>query len=404
MRVAMIAGATMDEVERRREAVRRFQAGETAQQVGVAVGRTDRWVRKWAARAEVAVSGEDWAQSRSRAPKSSPRRTPQGLRDQVLTARAKLEANPMSQYGALAIAWELHTLGVDPVPEVWTINRILADAGVTRRRGRTPGYQSKGAPYPHPRTTGPGEYHQADLVGPRNLDGGIGFHAFNLIDVGTHTAGSEIIDPLKPPTIAASLATIWGRVGLPKVIQFDNHSNLRGAIPPRASTFGPVVATCLDLGVIARFAPLREPWRNGVVEHFNDVWDKSFFRTARYPDLDILRARTATFEAFHNARHRYSAHRGASPDEMRANLTLRLPPQDYQPPTRLPAKGRIEAVRYVRSDRLVNLWGHKIHLTEDQTYQYVTAIISVRAKQLRIITRHGEIIHAAAFNIDRHLS
>ena len=37
--------------------------------------------------------------------------------------------------------------------------------------------------------------------------------------------------------------------------------------------FGPVVATCLDLGVIVRFAPLREPWRNGVIEHFNDVWD-----------------------------------------------------------------------------------------------------------------------------------
>ena len=104
----------------------------------------------------------------------------------------------MSQYGALAIAWELQLLGVEPIPEVWTIDRILADAGVTRRRGRTPGYQSKGAPYPHPTTRGPGEYHQADLVGPRNLDGGIGFHAFNLIDVGTHTAGSQIIDILRP--------------------------------------------------------------------------------------------------------------------------------------------------------------------------------------------------------------
>ena len=286
---------------------------------------------------------------------------------------------------------------------MWTINRILAQAGVTRRRGRQPGYRSKGAPYPHPVTRGPGEYHQADLIGPRNLDGGIGFHAFNLIDVGTHTAGSEIIDLLRPPTIAASLATIWGRVGIPKVIQFDNHSNLRGAIPPRAATFGPVVATCLDLGVIARFAPLREPWRNGVVEHFNDVWDKSFFRTARYPDLDILRARTATFEAFHNARHRYSAHRGASPDEMRAGLALRYPPNGYQPPTRLPAKGRIEAVRYIRSNALIDLWGHKITVADQHAYQYVTAVISVRAKQLRILTRHGEIIHAGRFDINRHL-
>jgi putative transposase len=393
----------MNEAELRREAVRRRQAGETTEAIAASLGRTGRWVRKWVARHDAAEAGADWAQSHSRAPKRSPRRTPERLRRQVLDARTKLEANPMSQYGALAIAWVLQLLGVEQVPEVWTINRILADAGLTRCRGRTPGYQSKGAPYPHPITRGPGEYHQADLIGPRNLDGGIGFHAFNLIDIGTHTAGSEIIDILRPTTIAASLATIWGRVGIPKVVQFDNHSNLRGGIPPRASTFGPVVATCLDLGVIARFAPLREPWRNGVVEHFNDVWDKSFFRTARYPDLDILREATATFEAFHNARHRYSAHRGASPDEMRTGLALRLPPEGYQPPGRLPAKGRIEAVRYVRSDGLVNLWGHKIHLPTEQTYQYVTAVISVRAKQLRVVTRHGEIIHAAGFDIDRHL-
>jgi putative transposase len=393
----------MNEVELRREAVRRRQAGEATQAIADSLGRTGRWVRKWVARHDGAQAGEDWAQSRSRAPKHSPRRTPDGLRRQVLEARAQLEANPMSQYGALAIAWELQLLGIEPVPQVWTINRILADAGLTRRRGRTPGYRSKGAPYPDPAFSGPGEYHQADLIGPRYLDGGIGFHAFNLIDVGTHTVGSEIIDILRPTTIAASLATIWGRVGLPKVVQFDNHSNLRGAIPPRAKTFGPVVATCLDLGVTARFAPLREPWRNGVVEHFNDVWDKSFFRTSRYTDLDILRQGTASFETFHNARHRYSAHHGASPDEMRANLTTAHPPEGYQPPPRLPAKGRIEAVRFVRSDGQVNLWGHKIALPDEQTHQYVTAIISVRAKQLRIITRHGEIIHTAGFDIDRHL-
>ena len=58
----------------------------------------------------------------------------------------------MSQYGALAIAWELQLLGVEPLPEVWTINRILAEAGVTRRRGRTPGNQSKGTLYVDHRT------------------------------------------------------------------------------------------------------------------------------------------------------------------------------------------------------------------------------------------------------------
>lgn len=393
----------MDEVELRRQAVRRHRAGEPAGRIADALQRTDRWVRKWTARADAAVAGQDWAQSRSRAPRHSPTRTPDDLRQQVLEARARLVANPMSQYGALTIAWELQTLGVDPVPEVWTINRILADAGVTRPRGRTPGYQSKGVPYPQPTTTGPGDYHQADLIGPRHLDGGVGFHAFNLIDVGSHTAGSEIIDVLRPTSIAASLVTIWHRVGLPLVAQFDNHSNMRGAIPPRAAIFGPVVAACLDLGVIARFAPLREPWRNGLVEHFNDVWDKSFFRTDRYPTIAVLRERNAIFEAFHNARHRYAAHGGRSPNEVRAGMDPRRPPTNYQLPDRLPAKGRIEAVRFIRSDGIVDLWGHKIHVHDEHTYQYITALIAVRAKQVRLITRHGEILHTGAFDIDRHL-
>ena len=119
----------MDEVERGREGVRRHRAGEAVQQVAEALGRTDRWVRKWSARADASVSGEDWAQSHSRAPKQSPSRTPDRLREQVLQARAKLEANPMSQYGALAIAWELHTLGVDPVP------RCGRSTGSSRRPG-----------------------------------------------------------------------------------------------------------------------------------------------------------------------------------------------------------------------------------------------------------------------------
>lgn len=162
----------------------------------------------------------------------------------MLAVRAKLELDPRSQYGPLAIAWELHVLGVDPVPEIWTINRILATAGVTRPRQRGGRLPVPGRAVPRPAERGPGQYHQADLIGPRHLDGGIGFHAF--IDVGSHTAGSEIIDLLRPSAIAGSLATIWDRVGLPVRLQLDNHSNLRGAIrhePERSARWSPPVST-----------------------------------------------------------------------------------------------------------------------------------------------------------------
>jgi hypothetical protein len=303
----------------------------------------------------------------------------------------------------LAIQWELRRLGVDPIPPQRTIERIIADEGLSRPRRRQPGYVSKGAPYPVSTSVEVGTTHQVDLVGPRHLRGGVEFHALNLIDVGSHTVGNDILDTVRPPLLARSLAGIWSHLGVPTVAQFDNHSNFRGAIPPQYQHFGPVVATCLDLGVTARFIPVREPWRNGVIEHFNDVWDKAFFRTETYTSLDHLRRENTAFVEFHNAHHRYSAHRGATPNQMRHGRLFNPLSGHYRPPTRLPAQGRIEVVRYIRSNRRVDLFGKHIHVTEDQTHQYVTAIIKVRAKKVIVVTLDGEIIHHGDYPISRIL-
>ncbi|MEE8375768.1 MAG: integrase core domain-containing protein [Acidimicrobiia bacterium] len=203
--------------------------------------------------------------------------------------------------------------------------------------------------------------------------------------------------------LAAVLADLWASSGVPTVAQFDNHSNFRGAIPPAYQHFGPVVATCLDLGVTPRLIPLREPWRNGVIEHFNDVWDKSFFRTETFTSLDHLQAESQAFIEFHNQQHRYSVHSGSTPNQMWDGRSPNLLKADYQPPTRLPARGQIEIVRYIRSNRLLSLFGKQITLAEDQTHQYVTAIIIIRAKRVIVITHTGEIIHDGAYDIARTL-
>lgn len=389
--------------ELRREAVRRRLAGEGSEEIAEALGRSGRWVRKWVARHEE-HSGEDtWAVERSRAPHHSPSRTPEKLEDQILAARRRLVANPRAQYGSLAIQWELRRLGVEPIPPSRTIERVLQRAGVSQPRRRASRYASKGMPYPAAAVIEPGTLHQIDLVGPRHLFGGVGFHALNLIDVGSHEAANNIIETTRGSLLAASLSSIWSTAGIPQVAQMDNHSNFRGGIPPAYQHFGPVVATCLDLGVTPRFIPLREPWRNGVIEHFNDTWDKSFFRTETFSGLDHLRSENDAFIAFHNTHHRYSAHRGATPSEMWKGQTRDLLDSSYQPPTSLPARGRIEVVRYIRSDRRVDLFGKKIIVTADQTHQYVTAIIRVRANKVTVVTIGGEIIHDGDYPISRIL-
>jgi len=393
----------VSEQELRREAVRRRLSGEGPEKIAVALGRTSRWVRKWVARHEKDGDRDEWATGRSRAPHTSPTRTPAELHHQILAARERLVANPQAQYGALAIGWELRRLGIDPIPPARTIERILARSGLSRPRRRTPGYVSKGVAYPAPADAEAGRTHQIDLVGPRHLYGGIEFHALNLIDIGSHEVASDIFTVVRPPRVAASMAAMWSRVGVPAVAQFDNHANFRGGIQPAFEHFGPVVATCLDLGVVPRFIPLREPWRNGIVEHFNDVWDKSFFRTDVFRSLDHLRVENDAFIRFHNTHHRYAAHGGASPAEIwKGRPRERLDPH-YRPPTRLPARGRIEVVRYVRSNRRVDLFGKRITVAEDQTHQYVTAIIKVRTKRVIVVTRDGQIIHDGDYSLSRVL-
>lgn len=393
----------MSEEELRKEAVRRRRGGESTEETAAALGRTDRWVRKWVTRAEEEAGNEAWAKSRSRAPHRSPRRTPEGVRRLILDARLRLEANPRAQYGPLAVAWELRRMGVDPVPNRWTIEREIARAGLAKPRRRQPGYVPKGVPYPNRPAPEVGTTHQVDVVGPRHLHGGVEFHALNLIDVGSHEAANEILEAPRPNLLAAGLAAMWSRVGIPATAQFDNHSNFRGGIPPAFPYFGPIVAVCLDLGVTARFIPLREPWRNGVVEHFNDVWDKSFFRTERFTGLDHLRAENAAFIDFHNTEHRYAAHGGASPAEIWRGRRRDTLNSDYLVPTRLPARGRIEAVRYVRSSGLVDLWGRRITIEGSYRHQYVTAIIRVRAKRVTVVTTEGELAHEGPFPINRVL-
>ena len=215
----------MSEEKLRKEAVRRRQAGESAEDVAVALGRTSRSVRKWTPRADEETGNQDWAAGRSQVPHRSPTRTTDDVRQSIIAARARLVTNPRSQYGPLAIAWELRRMGVDPIPPRWTIERVINTEGLARPRRRQTGYVSKGVPYPTKVDPEPGTTHQIDMVGPRHLDGAVEFHALNLIDVGSHAAGSQILTAPRPVLVAASIAEMWTTIGVRAVAQFDNHSN-----------------------------------------------------------------------------------------------------------------------------------------------------------------------------------
>ncbi len=306
----------------------------------------------------------------------------------MVEIRRRLMANPWAQVGSGAIAWELAKLGTEP-PPVSTIERILARADVPKRRSRPDKYVPKGTPYPvHPVLIGPNAWQEADLVGPRHLEGAIPFYALNAIDIGRRKAAIEIIPSKEEREIASGLVRIWSRLGIPGGVKFDNGQSFQGS----AGHLSMAVRLAVSVGVRVRFIPFSEPWRNPVVEHFNDVFDKRFFRTQRFRDPDHLREQAAVFEAFHNAHHRYSALHRATPDEREAKLAFipRLLDPATALPTELPPRGLVEFVRLIRSDRLLKVLDAKIAMPEELVHRYVTATLYLRTHRL-VVQAHGQL-------------
>ena len=190
--------------------------GGAPRRIARSLGRSRRWVAKWVARYEPA--DDVWAGGRK--PGRAVNRTDAALEAQVVAVRSRLAEDPWAQIGSDAIAWELARLGLE-APCTRTIERILARAGLVheRRRERP---ESRGLPYPAPPADRVGDLHQADLVGPRHLDGGMPFVALDCVDIVPHAAAIEIAPDQTEATITASLIRLWERLGVPRRVQLDN--------------------------------------------------------------------------------------------------------------------------------------------------------------------------------------
>ncbi|MGH2745363.1 MAG: helix-turn-helix domain-containing protein [Thermoleophilaceae bacterium] len=381
------------EEELRVEAVRRRLAGESPERIARSLGRSRRWVSKWVARHEPA--DEAWAGGRK--PGRAVNRTDAALEAQVVAVRRQLAENPWAQVGSDAIAWELAKLGVKPPPRR-TIERILNRHALVRhsRRQRP---KSKGLAYPAPIAERVGDLHQADIVGPRHLDGGMPFVALNCVDIVPHAAGIEIAPDQTEATITASLIRLWERLGVPKRVQFDNGKPFQLG----SASLGEIVRVALHQGTTPVFIPQGEPWRNGTCEQFNDTFDKRFFRSERFDDRGRLANRALEFEVFHNANHRYRATGKRTPDELTAGIERRAPTPPSELPSGWPEQGRIEFIRFIRSDRKLRLLRRSIEMPETQVYTYLTAALDLSIPteegNLHISDHDGELI--ATHNIPR---
>src|SRR2546423_389754 len=97
------------------------------------------------------------------------------------------------------------------------------------------------------------------------------FYSLNTVDLATARSTAEpVLSRTAQDTVTAFWAS-WQRLGVPRIQQVDNDPVFYGnRARPRA--LGPLIRLCLWHNVEPWFIPVGEPWRNGVVEKFNDWW------------------------------------------------------------------------------------------------------------------------------------
>lgn len=279
-----------------------------------------------------------------------------------------------------------------PIPSLRTINRILVRNDLTNRR--TGRYQPKGKAYPVLPAELPNQTHQADLVGPRYLKGPVRFYSLNVVDLSTGRCGIEPLYSRSGQSVIDGFGDIWKRMGMPEHLQVDNEMSFYGS-PTHPRGMGPLIRLCLHHNIALWFIPIKEPWRNGVVEKFNHHYEQKFLKAVPMGSRAELLQASHDFENRHNSYYRYSKLGGKTPLQTleRTNKKLRFPQHEHAPNYQLekPEAGFYHVVRFIRSDLKLNVFGENFTVTSELQYEYVVATIDVKEQRLKIFLNSSQV-------------
>lgn len=369
-------------IQKRAEAVQRYLAREDPRSIYSSLRKSKTWLYKWVNRYK---SGDPaWCQDQSKQPRISPRRTTNEIEEIVKMVRLSLY-NKGLFCGDQAILWELEDMQVQPLPSLRTINRILNRHGLTHRR--TGRYEPKGKRYPELPALVPNQTHQIDLVGPCYLQGPIRFYSLNAVDVSINRCGIQSAPSRSSQSILDAVWAVWKRMGIPDNIQVDNEMAFYGT-PAHPRGMGSLIRLSLLYGVELWFIPIGEPWRNGVVEKFNDHYRQKFLDKVIMTSEDELQKESLAYENKHNSTYRYSKLKGQTPLAALARLGQKLvfPNRDQAPryPLEKPELGRYHLVRFIRSDLQLNIFGEFFPAPPETEYEYVVATIDVKEQKLKL--------------------
>ena len=101
----------------------------------------------------------------------------------------------------------------------------------------------------------------------------------------------------------------------------------------------------------------------------------------------MLKRQSKNFQRFHNSHHRYSCLKGKTPSE--ATHTFDDIPVMLPPATKLPQldhipDGQIILIRFIRSNRILDIFTEKFKVPAQVVYSYVKAVIDTSLHTLQV--------------------
>jgi transposase len=379
------------ETELRQQAIALYLQGWKKSQIARKMQRSRPWVDRWIKRYRPDAPTLS-LQDRSRAPKQMGWTYPERIKRMVIQSRVERERGQRATYqyaliSAQAIYYELRELHVSPLPSPRTIHLWLKQAD------RIPERKSRKAPnptYPVLPCKAVNDVQELDFKGPFYLQDHS--HKYYLVALRDKRSKKTALRALANKGMDAILDFVvkaWQTMGCPKRLKMDNCLDFRGSnLYPRSPS--KLVRVCLDLGIRPVFIPLREPWRNGVVENLNGLLDRFLLRLQTFETEKQLHQAVQRLETTINTTHRLPALQGKTPQEFAAHAKLRYPPADYDWRTRdlRLVKGKVTFIRLVRKSGRITLTAHdKFLIGKKYKWQYVMAVVDVAKKRLDVISK-----------------
>src|SRR5215468_4389297 len=367
-----------DEFAARQRAIKLRLGGRPVPSICQALGRSEFWFHKWWRR--YLESGAEGLYDLTHATHHIAQRIPPELERTIISIRRRLQAHasPATRYrliGAPAILAELKALGVRPLPNPRTIERVLERNGLTAPRVRLAPLLPR-QEWPGPQARASNERHEVDLVGPVYLLGsGHRYYIWVCKDIVDGAVCLPLACSRAMNEVLGFLGECWKDLGRPEQVQLDNARELCGW-GQSAYALSRVIRLCLRYGVSPVFIPEREPQFNGSVENFNGWFQEPLFQR-RFRRPGDLRRELAPLQEAVNTQHVHPRLGGKTPAQHRQGLRLQRLPASFEVPTgRLPlSAGRVTFIRRVSVAGAVTLLSQAFRVGKRHRGLYLRLVV-----------------------------